>query len=265
MSFSARRRAVALAALALTLGGTALASATVTQSENVRVSVDGKLAPKKLPRKGAAPISVSVGWNISTADGSAPPKLKALKIEINRNGRLDYTGLPVCPYGKIQPASTQRALSNCRSSLVGQGSFEAEIALQGPEGESYETGGKLLIFNGEAKGKPLLYGQIYTAHPFASSFVITFDVKTLHKGTYGTVLSAELPKALRSWGNLTGVKMKLQRRYGFEGSRHSFLSAGCPAPKGFRLASFKLARTSFSFSGAKQLSSTVAGSCTARG
>lgn len=237
----------------------------VTQEQNLRVAVSGKLSPKKLPREGSAPISVSVGWKIATTDESSPPKLKWLRIEINRNGHFDYTGLPTCPYAKIQPATTQRALANCRSALVGSGSFSAEIALMGQEGESYDARGRLLVFNGENHGKPVLFGQIYSAHPFATSFVITFAVSKIAHGSYGTALSATLPKALSSWGNLTGIEMKLSRRYGYEGKRHSYISAGCPAPKGFGLASFGLARTAFSFSGGHELSTTVAGSCKVRG
>lgn len=260
----ARRRIVLGLALPAVLCAVSVAGANVVQSGGLRVSLDGKLRPTKLPRKGAAPISVAVGWDISTADGSAPPKLKSLQIEINRHGRLDYTGLPSCPYPKIQPASTQRALAGCRHSLVGRGTFTAEISLHGQE-ESYETMGKLLFFKGERKRKTVLYGQIYSAHPFATSFVIPFAIKAKRKGTYGTVLAATLPKALRSWGNLTGIEMKLKRTYGYRGHRHSFLSAGCPAPKGLRRASFKLARTSFAFSGGKKISSTVSGNCKARG
>jgi hypothetical protein len=246
--------------------GEAPASASVVaQKENLRVSVTGKLSPKRLPRKGTAPISVSVGWDIATIDGSPPPKLKTLQVEINRNGRFDSEGLPTCPYAKIQPATTQRALANCKAALVGQGSFSANIALKGQEGESYAAQGKLLVFNGEDKGKPVLFGQIYSAHPFATSFVIVFAVKQVSKGTYGTLLRAELPKALRSWGDLTGIEMNLSRRYGFNGERHSYVSAGCPAPKGFGLASFKLARTSFAFSGGAELATTVVGECRVRG
>jgi len=260
MSSAAQRLWVALSAAALALSGGALASATVSQSEGVRVSVDGKLSPKRLPRKGTAPISVAVGWDISTADGSPPPKLNSLQIEINRHGRLDYTGLPSCPYPKIQPASTKRALQGCRPSLVGRGTFSAEVSLAGQE-ESYETKGQLLLFKGERKQKTVLYGQIYAAHPFATSFVIPFAIESKARGLYGTVLAATLPASLRSWGNLTGIEMRLKRTYPYKGSRHSFLSAGCPAPKGFGQASFDLARTSFAFDGGQKISATVGGSC----
>jgi hypothetical protein len=239
-------------------------SSVIVQKENLRVSVEGKLSPRRLPRRGSAPISVQVGWDISTTDGSTPPKLKTLKIEINKEGRFETEGLPVCPLAKIQPATTQRALSNCRGALVGRGTFEANIALRGQEGESYPAKGQLLLFNGAEKGKPVLYGQIYAAHPFATSFVIVFKVSKIAKGDYGTALAAVLPASLRSWGDLTGIQMSLSRRYSYKGKKRSYISAGCPAPKGFTQASFKLARTSFGFVGGKDLSSVVSGECGAK-
>jgi hypothetical protein len=235
---------------------------TINQVGTLLVSLKGKLSPHRLPREGKAPISVSVGWQIETTDQSPPPKLKSLQIEINRNGRFDTAGLPVCPLAKIQPASTARALANCRAALVGRGAFSALVSLG--EQESYAAGGRLLVFNGESHGKPVLYGQIYSAHPFATSFVIPFSVKELPKSRYGTVLSATLPRALRNWGNLTGIEMTLSRHYGFEGKPHSYLSAGCPAPKGFSAAPFPLARATFAFSGAQSVTSTLTEQCKVR-
>jgi hypothetical protein len=231
----------------------------VSQKGTLRVAVSGRFAPKRLPRKGVAPIAVTVGGQITTTDQSPAPQLKSIAIEINRRGRLDYTGLPVCPYDRIQPASSQRALSACRSSLVGEGSFEAEITLASQE--PYPTRGKLLVFNGKSKGKPVLFGQIYSPRPFATSFVIVFAISEGRRGTWGTELSAEMPMAMRAWGNLTGIEMQLSRRYRYGGERRSYLSAGCPAPEGFGQAVFPLARASFGFAGGRTLSSTLTRIC----
>jgi hypothetical protein len=260
---SSRFAKVAITVLCLALALAAVAGAEISQYGNLRVSVTGEFSPQRLPRDGAAPIAVSVGWQIGTDDGSPPSKLKTLKIEINRNGRLDLTGLPTCPYPKIQPASTQRALSNCRSALVGRGKFSALVALAGQE--SYVARGQMLVFNGLQGKKPVLLGQIYSAYPFSNSFVITFDIQKLSKGTYGTALVATLPPSLRAWGSLTEIEMRLSRRFGYRGERHSFLSAGCPAPKGFGGAVFPLARTSFSFFGGLSQSLTLSRDCKARG
>jgi hypothetical protein len=231
----------------------------IAQRDNLRLSVDGEISPRRLPREGTAPVAVSVGWQIATTDGAPPPKLKKLKIAINRAGRFDLTGLPTCPYAKIQPATTERALSNCRSALVGRGSFSALIALEGQE--SYVATGQMLVFNGRQGKKPVLFGQIYSARPFANSFVIVFALDELGNGTYGTSLTATLPASLRSWGSLTQIQMRLDRRFGFQGESHSFLSAGCPAPKGFGQAVFSLARTDFTFADAPSQSLTLRRSC----
>jgi hypothetical protein len=240
-----------------------LARAQTTQNGNLRVTVSGRLAPKKLPRTGVAPISVSVGGQIATTDETLPPTLKTIQIELNRHGRLDYKGLPTCNYGRIQPGSSSHALAGCRSSLVGEGTFSADITLSGQE--PYPTQGKLLVFNSTKGGKPVLYGHIYSAHPFATSFVIIFKVSELKKGTYGVALNAPLPKAMKSWGRLTGLSMTLNRRFNYKGQSHSYISSGCPAPKGFSATPFPLARTSFAFDGGAELSSVLMGECKVRG
>lgn len=256
------RLAFAVAAIAI-LATAAIAGAEISQQGTLRVSVSGKLAPKRLPRQGVAPISVSVGGEITTTDQSLPPQLRALRIELNRHGKLDYTGLATCEYPRIQPGSSSHALAGCRPALVGKGSFNATITLAGQE--PYPTEGKLLVFNAVQNGKPVLYGHIYAPRPFATSFVIVFRVTQLRKGTYGIILNAPLPAAMKAWGRLTGLRMTLNRRYNYQGRSHSYISSGCPAPKGFPGAVFPLARASFAFVGGQELSSVFSSTCKVRG
>ncbi|MEX2253395.1 MAG: hypothetical protein WD649_04530 [Thermoleophilaceae bacterium] len=231
----------------------------IVQKSGIRVRVSGGISPRRLPRHGVAPVAVSIGGRISTADGSPPPQLRGLRIELNRHGRLEDNGLPICPYRKIQPASTARALAACRSALVGQGRFEANIVLSGQE--PYPTQGRLLVFNGRRGKRPVLFGHIYSAKPFTTSFVLVFEIGKKRRGRYGTVLRSRLPRALGNWGYLTGIDLRLWRRYAHRGKRRSYISAGCPAPKGFPGALFPLARTTFSFAGGGKLTSTLMRSC----
>ncbi|HEX3361274.1 MAG TPA: hypothetical protein VHS74_09815 [Solirubrobacterales bacterium] len=262
MSFRGFKLIVAFAVLA-SLVATAFAGAEVFQHGKLRIAVTGGLSPKRLPRSGSAPIAVSVGGRITTTDKSPAPNLKTLKIEFNRAGVIDYTGLPLCPYDAIQPASSSRALSACRSALVGGGSFSAEIALPGQQ--PYPVTGQLLAFNGRSEGKPVLFAQIYAPHPFATSFVIVFAITKEAKGTFGTVLSAALPKTLGSWGKLTGIELRLSRDYAYRGKKHSYLSAGCPAPDGFPGALFPFARTTFGFEKGLTLTSILTRNCRVAG
>jgi hypothetical protein len=255
-------RAVVLA-VALSLAGGSLAAAEVVQHGTLRVSVQGELTPKTLPRTGTAPVAVKVGGRVSTTDGAEPPQLQKLTIEINRHGRIDSTGLPTCKAAAIQTASNGRALAVCGPALVGEGKFFGTITL--PGAAPYPIEGKLLVFNASEHGRPLLLGHIYSAHPFATSFVIAFKVATKAKGTYGTTLVADLGAELGSQRNLTGIEMTLSRRYSYQGQAHSYISAGCPAPKGFPSADYPLARTSFAFAGGAKLTTVLNRSCGARG
>lgn len=254
---------VAALLFALLAAGAVLAHAEIAQKGNLRVVVSAKMSPRRLPRTGTAPISVSVGGKVSTADESQPPPLKQLTIEINRHGHLDYQGLPICTLNDIQPASNGRALAACGAALVGEGKFLGTITL--PGSAPYPIEGKLLVFNGKEHGHQVLLGHIYSPHPFATSFVMTFQITNHRHGTYGTTLSADLTKALGKKRNLTGIEMSLSRRYSYRGASHSYLSASCPAPKGFKSAPFPLARTSFAFTDATKLTTTVTSECRVRG
>jgi hypothetical protein len=258
---STRTKILALSLTAL-LCLTSLAGAEIAQKGEVRVKVSGSFTPQRLPRSGSAPISVSVGGEISNTKGGAAPRLESLRIELNKGGVIDSVGLPLCSYGAIQTASSQRALSACKKALVGEGSFGAEITLAGQE--PYPITGKLLAFNGKQGSRPVLFGHIYAARPFATSFVIVFSIQKLGKGTWGTALDAKLPKSLSTWGKLTGIKLNLSRRYSRAGKQHSYISAGCPAPKGLTRAPFPFAKASFGFDGGKVLSSTLNRSCKVR-
>jgi hypothetical protein len=256
-------RILALALVVAMLVGAAVAGAEITRKGNLQVAVSGKLSPKKLPRDRLTAVSVSVGGRISTTDGTEPPQLRKLVIEINRHGRLDPTGLPTCKVSAIRTASNGRALGACGNALLGEGKFVGTITL--PGAAPYPLEGKLLVFNGREHGKSVLLGHVFSPHPFATSFVITFGVKQGGKGTYGTVLTANLKKALGTQRNLTAIEMTLDRRYSYKGRRRTYVSASCPAPKGVPVVSYPLARTSFGFADSRQLVETVHSSCTAKG
>lgn len=257
------KRFAAFLALASLLVLASVAGGTISQKGTVRVAVDGKLNPKRLPRTGVAPIAVTIGSVITTTDQSLVPPLERIRIELNRHGRLDNGGIPPCKYDRIQPGSSSHALSACRSSLVGRGSFSATITLAG-EG-TYPTKGEILVFHGIRAGKPVLYGHLYSSHPFAASFVIVFTIQRLKRGAYGIVLDAVLPKAMIAWGRLTGIQMTLNRRFHYKGHAHSFLSSGCPTPRGITQAVFPLARTSFAFAEGRKLTSTLTKTCASKG
>lgn len=242
-----------ISALALSVAVlTPLALSTSTGSaeseikEGVKVSVSGKLRPTVLPRRGTVPVGVSFGGTIGSTRTGGPPKLTEMTIAINRNGRLDTHGLPRCRLGQIDPSTNREALAACRSSLIGEGSFAANVKI--PEQSPFPSQGKVLAFNGRLRGRPAIFAHIYGTRPVPTSYVLPFMIRS-SAGTYGTLLEASFPQVTGEWGYVTGIAMNLHRRFSSGGKTHGYLKASCPAPSGFTRVAFPLARTSFAFDG----------------
>jgi hypothetical protein len=253
--------AISIAA-ALAVSFTASTSAETIQKGPARVTVSGRLAPKALPRRGSAPVAVTLAGHIRPTEKGELPELRRIAFAINSNGHLDLKGLPVCRVGRIQPASNAEALQQCASSLVGEGAFAANVEL--PEQSPFPSVGKMLAFNGRLRGRPAILAHIYGTEPANTSFTLPFSVSHT-RGTFGLLLQANLPHISGEWGNITNMSMTLKRVYRSHGAPHSYISAGCPAPAGFTKAIFPLARTSFEFSGGLSLKTTLNRSCRVAG
>jgi hypothetical protein len=238
------------------------AKAELVQQGALRVALSGSLSPKRLPRQGRAPITVSVGGHISSLAKGGPPQLQSVSFAFNRAGHLNTKGLPRCRLGHIDPSTTQEALLACKGSLVGEGHFSAKVKL--PEQSPFPSEGKVLAFNGALRGSPVIFAHIYGVKPVPTSYVLPLEIHHA-KGTFSTRLDASLPQVTGEWGYVTGLSLKLGQTFTFRGKRQSFLSAGCPAPKGFPGALFPLLRSSFAFAGGKTLSATLTRNCKAKG
>jgi hypothetical protein len=232
-----------------------LAGAEVVQKGDVRVSFDGRLTPKALPRTGAAPVKVEVGAKVDALKESDPPRLRRISIAINSAGKFSPEELPVCTMRDIQPSTTQNALKACGHSLVGVGRFAAKVLI--PQQASFPAGGKLYAFNGRYGGHPAILAHVYGTEPVPTSFTLPF-VMTTHKGELGTVLTAAVAEAAGKGGYITELTLELG------GGGSTYLVAGCPAPKGFGGATFPFAKATFDF-GRRSVGSTLTRNCTVRG
>lgn len=257
-----RALSVHMACAALCLAFASLVHAESVQKGGLRVTFAGQITPHSLPRSGKAPVKVTVSTKIAaTKKAKAPPRLRRLEIAVNRNGMLDTRGLPVCPLDAVQPSTTADALRRCGDSLVGEGLFAAKVLLKGQAG--FPSQGKLYAFNSRIHGRPAILAHVYGTQPAPASFTLIFEVRKA-RGAFGTVFSTTLPTDSDS-GYVTGLSMKLGKSFSTHGRRHSYLSAGCPAPEGFPAATFPFARVSLSFAGQGKVEQTLIRSCRAHG
>jgi hypothetical protein len=252
------RSAAALAAALCLLTCASLASAEVTQDGNLRVSFTGGISPNALPRQGTAPVAVRFGGEIKTLDGRQPPQLRTITLAINRHGRFDFRGLPVCHYHQIHPASTREAIKSCPDSLIGRGTFGADVLL--PEQSPFPSVGQVTAFNGIFHGRHVVFAHVFGTEPLPQSQVIVFGLGRT-SGTFRTTLTGELPRVAAEWGNVSSLSLELERIFRYKGKQRSLLSASCPAPRGSSLAVFDFARASFGFEDGRSLGVTMTRSC----
>ena len=245
----------------LTLSMAAVAIAEAAESGNVVVHFHGSIAPRKLPRHGLAPVAVQMGGKIGTKDGTPPPRLTEIQLEINKHGVIDPTGLPVCALGKLHNASTARAKRVCGPAEVGHGNVTTRIHLR-EQGE-FATPGSMLAFNGRYKGRPAIFAHVTSSGRLSLTYVIVFQIEKA-KGAYGTALVAEIPSIASGAGFISGFDLSLQRRFSAGGKQHSYVSAGCPLPSEVFIGPFKFARATYVFEDGTEVSEDLEKTCKAR-
>jgi hypothetical protein len=252
------RRTLAAASAVLLCCWGAIAHGEVVQRGDVRIALEGAFSPRFLPRYGSAAVSVSLDGKINPTLPEALPQLRRISISVNSRAHLGYRRTPRCGRNEIQPSTSSEALSACRSSLVGKGRFTSDIRL--PEQSPFPSQGKILAFNGRYRGRPAILAHIYGTDPTPVSYVLPFTIRRT-RGRYGLVLQASLPQLTGDWGYVTGISLALGLGHG---NVHSYLTASCPAPSGFREAVFPLMKTSFTFSGSRSLTSTLLRDCSVK-
>ncbi len=256
-----RRRFVTLALLLVAAGGlAAVARAEVVQSGDLRVKFEADFTPKSLPRERPAPITVDVGGEISTTDGSGPPALRQMRVELNSAGKIETRGLPACTAPQLQSTSSEAALARCRPAQVGTGTFKAQLRLSGAP---IAVDGRALVFNGRVGGRAGMLIHIYIASPVRVTLVVPIEISR-GTGRFGTVLTTNVPLLAGGFGSITQLTLQIGRRYTSEGVRRSYLSAACAAPAGFPGAVFTFARGTFAFTGGRTIHTVLTRSCKVR-
>ncbi|HET9152776.1 MAG TPA: hypothetical protein VFN85_01520 [Solirubrobacterales bacterium] len=257
-----RRLAIFVLAALAALAAAAVAWATVEKQENILVHFEAGFSPRALPRQTPAPIEVTIKGAVSTIDGSHPPPLQWLEVELNRSGRLYTEGLPSCSPALLQSTSTSDARTRCGGALVGQGSFAANITLGSTKPVLAE--GRVLAFNGRRAGKPALLLHFFGGAPVRFTLVVPLRIIHRTDGEFGTLLRTRIPKLANGFGSITKINLTLGRRWSFAGKRRSYLSAACSAPPGFTGVPFTFARARFRFKGHPPIRPSLLKTCRVR-
>jgi hypothetical protein len=178
-----------------------------------------------LRRRDTRPVKVSFAIKISPRHGSLP-QLQRLKIEINRYGKLDARGLPICRLEQIQPTTNADALRSCRPSRIAKA-----ILIQGDlrQFSAFPLSGQGARLQRRVHGHPAILAHVFGENPLPLSCTIIFLIGA-GQGRFGTTLSADLRESSGTSGYIAGLSLTLGRHYQ-GGHSGDYLSASCPTPK----------------------------------
>ena len=164
------------------------------------------------------PITFWAKGKIATSDGSHPPALGEVVLDVGKAGNVEADKFPSCTKAQLEATSTQTAERVCRSAIIGKGEATVEVAF--PESAPFTTEGPLVIFNGGQKGgKALAFIHAYLSVP-APTAVITPVVTTReHKGPYRLHVVTKIPVVAGGAGSLISFHLEVTRK--------GYLTANC--------------------------------------
>jgi hypothetical protein len=214
--------------LATAVTGIAGAERQVVHLGDLFLSDNGGISPSKLPRHGSAPITARLEAEIGTTDGSHPPALSHVALQVDRTIGIDAAGLPTCRLAQIVATSSAAAKRACPDAIIGAGSAQVEVAF--PEQEPFSSSGPVVLFNGGVRGKTtLVLLHAYVDVPAPTAIVVPAEVVRLGKGPFGLEILATIPRIAGGAGSVTAFRLVVGRRFTRAGKKVSLLTASCPS------------------------------------
>lgn len=201
------------------------ANAALVRVGNLVLTADGGFKPSSLPRSTFAPISFDGEANLKAVNGAVPPALQQLRLDFDRDGRLNTAGLPICQPAALEEATTAEARNRCPGAIVGTGHASAVIGEEGQQ--PFVVSSPLTFFNGpRLSGEPTVIMHARITAPAVQNFVITIPIEK-RSGRYRYRATIDLPPIAGGHGSLTHLDASIGKRYRAGGRERSYVSARC--------------------------------------
>jgi hypothetical protein len=196
----------------------------------LELTADGGFTPKALSRTKQTPIAIDASGEVKMHDGGHPPAIREIFIEADKAGEAHTEGIPVCNANRLQATSTTAAEAACGSSLIGEGTAVAQVAL--PEQNPINVSSKLLLFNGPEKGgKRIWYAHAYFSDPISGAIVSTVTITKIHHGRFGTLGVVKIPQLVGGSGSGISFTLKFFKFVKVGDKTVNPISATCPDGK----------------------------------
>lgn len=210
---------VALAALVATTL-TSAAPIVIEPPGTVEAQFRVSFRPNALPA-GRHPVSLALSEQVATRDGSHPPALQELQVELDRHLALSVKGLPICPRTLNSSGPRTDTIAKCEDAKVGSGTMEVEVAF--PEQQPVRITGRVSVYNGGfSGGRTTLWAYTLLPAPVTGIVLEPLEFRRGSHGRYALKGSLALPKIANGAASLTSLELSL---------RKGLFSASCPGGK----------------------------------
>src|SRR4029077_11817320 len=197
---------------------------------NLELTSGLSFSPKGGPKNKQTPIEITNEGRIKEADGSQPPAVRELTLEVDRHGEIHTKGIPVWRSGQLQATDTAAALKACRPALIGEGEVKGVVAFA--KQKPLPVTSKLLLFNGgETEGRTIWYAHAYLANPVSAAIVTTVTITKVNRGRYGTLVVAKIPQVAGGAGSGTFFRLHIFKFVKVGDKRINPISGRCPDGK----------------------------------
>jgi hypothetical protein len=221
------------------------------EAEDLMPWFGGGLLPDKLPRSHRSPVELLLDYTpeIKRAE------LQSFSLELSRTIAIHTEGLRGCPISDLY-LSAKAAKRMCAGSLVGHGAVTSEVPIPGQPAGPVKRG--LLAFYSQTGRQRYILAQVTSGPPHPLTYVIPFRLKSPSSEGFGLRLEvahmSEVRGEVRYGPRLEGVYSKiseldlsLKRAFKYKGRRVGFLSADCPAPRGYSGVTYLLMKVRLTY------------------
>jgi hypothetical protein len=203
----------------------ALASVGIASAVPNTQTIDGKITPSKLPKKGAGkPIKLFVDVS-STNSGNAnqvPNPTTNAKVDFDKDVSYQQKGYPTCDSSGFTAATTTaQAKQDCGDAVIGSGSAAIQVptATGAPP---LQVAADVTVFNG--KGKGIL---LFTYNTLSGGTVLDGHIKKSTASGYGVMLDVDVPPLAGGTAVIQEFNATVKKTYHSKGKKRSILSSTC--------------------------------------
>jgi hypothetical protein len=220
----ASRAAAPVAVLVGLLALPGAAQAVTAAKFGTTASVTAAITPKHLPKRGGAPVRLTIRGDASTTDlgGYA---LRSVDLALDRQLSVDTSGLPTCSADAIDEfgVTPSQARATCGAALIGTGTASETFEVPAAFPPSFDVTYSILFFNATEGGKPAVLMFAYNGRPVSS------EITSFATGSVGIGQNLRFEPAGDDFASKVSFRFTLGRTWTRRGRWHSYLNGRCSA------------------------------------